>query len=221
MMISKQVLRKNVKAVLKQIPAVDIQHQSENITNALIPILEPYASIACYMSMGQGEFDTKYIIKHLFEVGNKKVYLPRCTTTNETGHKSLRGLGDVHHPHLTFHELKSWEQVNRLNPQGKYQLREPEREDPAPHPPKLDVILTPGVAFQLDDGRRIGHGAGYYDDFFQRYHIQHNNKPNHKKPILLGLALNQQIVDCIPREAHDYFMDGIVCGDGKIHWINK
>ncbi|EDO14528.1 hypothetical protein Kpol_265p3 [Vanderwaltozyma polyspora DSM 70294] len=215
---AKVAIRKSVKSLLATIPANDIQAQSIKITKELSEFLKPYKNIACYMSMDQGEVDTKYILQELFKE-NKEVFLPRCTTTKETGHQILRD-NNSHHPHLTFHRMESWEQIKNLKPQGKYQLREPEVEEIAPFPPKLDVILVPGVAFNLKNGARMGHGAGYYDDFFHRYKIHHHKKDHTVKPILIGLSLKQQIIDILPIEKHDYLMDGIVTGDGVFHWIN-
>lgn len=214
-MSAKQLLRKSVKALLRQVPRGLIESQSKAIADALIPLLADAKDIACFMSMENGEVDTQYILKQLFERGSA-VYLPRCTSTRETGHVSLRE-SKKHHMHLTFHRMTSWQQVREMVPQGKYQLREPPKEDPAPLPAKLDVMLVPAVAFCLQNGARIGHGAGFYDDFFQRYQLQHNGS----KPFLIGLSLVEQIVDTIPVEPHDWQMDCIVSGDGKVTWVNR
>lgn len=52
--------------------------------------------------------------------------------------------------------------------------------------------------------------------FFRRYNLVHNSRP-----LLIGVALKEQIVTQIDLEPHDQFMDCIVVGDGSIHWINK
>lgn len=214
-MSAKQVLRKSVKAVLSQVSKGEIERQSKAIANALIPLLVDARDVACFMSMETGEVDTQYTMRQLFERGSN-VYLPRCTSTRETGHVSLRE-PKKHHPHLTFHRMESWEQVAQLAPQGAYQLREPAKEEPAPLPAKLDIMLVPGVAFSLKDGARMGHGAGFYDDFFRRYQLQHNGS----KPLLIGLSLVEQIVENIPLEPHDYHMNIIVTGDGNIHRVGR
>ncbi|CCE62171.1 hypothetical protein TPHA_0C00140 [Tetrapisispora phaffii CBS 4417] len=218
-MSAKNLLRKHVYSKVKILTDVDIQRQSVNITKVVETFIKPYNAIACFMSMEKGEVDTKHIIKNIYDQG-KELYLPRCTHTLETGHSPFRSNGDKHHPHLTFHKVESWEIAKNLKPQGKYNLREPEREDPAPLPPKLDVILVPGVAFELKNGARIGHGAGYYDDFFLRYQHRHQ-QATQNMPLLVGLCLNEQIVNSIPEESHDYKMDAIICGDGKLYWFNN
>lgn len=214
-MSAKQLLRKSVKALLRDVSKQEIELQSKAIANALVPLLKHHKDVACFMSMENGEVDTQYIIRYLFENG-KNVYLPRCTTTQESGHVSMRK-SKLHSPHLTFHRMDSWQQVTELKPQGAYRLREPAREDPAPLPARLDVMLVPGVAFGLSTGGRLGHGAGFYDDFFQRYQLQHNGA----KPLLIGLSLMEQIVENIPVEPHDWYMNCIITGDGNVTWVNS
>ena len=48
----------------------------------------------------------------------------------------------------------------------------------------IDVIITPGVAFDRDKNR-VGFGRGYYDRFFIKY-------PNAKK---IAIAFEEQIID--------------------------
>ncbi|KAH7587857.1 5-formyltetrahydrofolate cyclo-ligase [Nakaseomyces glabratus] len=222
MLAVKQQLRKHMGQTLGKISREEIISQSECIRDNLMPILEGKRNVACYMSMDTGELDTGNIIESLFEAG-KKVYLPRCTHTKLTGHVQLRNdsknPGNMKdHPHLTFHEMDSHDHVLSLSPKGKYNLKEPDIEDEklSPLPPMLDAILVPGVAF-TSGCSRLGHGAGYYDDFFSRYKLQHSNQ----LPLLIGIALKQQIVEDIPMDAHDYFLDCILVGDGSIHWRNK
>jgi 5-formyltetrahydrofolate cyclo-ligase len=68
-------------------------------------------------------------------------------------------------------------------------------------PESLDAILIPGLAFDLQ-GHRLGRGLGYYDKTL----AQINKLAN---PILIGLAMDEQIVDHIPTEQHDIIMDYI------------
>ncbi|CCF57000.1 hypothetical protein KAFR_0B07020 [Kazachstania africana CBS 2517] len=212
----KQALRKSIAKTLETINKSEVEVQSKHITNALKPLIKPSYSVACFMSMDHGEVNTFEILQYLFSQGNN-VYLPRCTHTRKTRHVTLRGKQERHHPHLTFHKMQNLEQVCSLKPSGKYKLREPPEEGPAPLPAKLDIILVPGVAFNVKDGARLGWGAGYYDDFFRRYQLHHRSDT----PLLVGLALNQQVVDHIPLEPHDYVMDCIASGDGKLHWIHE
>ncbi|CCD24660.1 5-formyltetrahydrofolate cyclo-ligase NDAI_0D03460 [Naumovozyma dairenensis CBS 421] len=241
---AKQALRKQFNVSLSQVSKTSVDIQSAIIVDSLAPILKPYHSIACFMSMDHSEVNTQGIIKWIFEQG-KSLYLPRCTNTRDTHQVKLRTqTKDLtkDHPHLTFHKMKSYEEVLNLQPQGKYKLREPMPENVSSSsssasasalylPPQLDVILVPSVIFGINGdkpGARLGHGAGFYDDFFKRY--QYYN-PDKKMPLLIGIGLKEQIIDNnatssstnvqIPIDDHDYFMDCIVSGDGQVYWINK
>ena len=66
--------------------------------------------------------------------------------------------------------------------------------------PKEDtLVIIPGVAFDIS-GYRIGYGRGFYDKFLV----------NKRQLSTMALAYACQIVDEIPREAHDIRMDKIV-----------
>ncbi|CAI4426691.1 CPG_1a_G0016470.mRNA.1.CDS.1 [Saccharomyces cerevisiae] len=210
-MATKQLLRRQIKRVINALDYDIIAAESHTISQAVRSLIASTNSrhVACYMSMDKGEVTTGEIIKNLFQDG-QEVFLPRCTHTSESKHFKLR---EDHHPHLIFHRMSSLKMVRDLKPQGPYQLKEPE-----PHIEEsdiLDVVLVPGVAFDIKTGARMGHGAGYYDDFFQRYKILHEGQ----KPLLVGLCLMEQVASPIPLEKHDYSMDCIVCGDGSIHWF--
>lgn len=67
-------------------------------------------------------------------------------------------------------------------------------------PKGLDCVLVPGAAFSRD-GTRLGLGAGFYDRFL-------SEKANRAQRI--AAAFSCQIMDEIPREAHDVMMHAIV-----------
>lgn len=79
------------------------------------------------------------------------------------------------------------------------------------------MILLPGVAFTRD-GKRLGHGMGYYDKFLQRYFV--NNPHRHrttaapnaskKRTHLIGLAFQEQILDEIPVTDTDVILDEVI-----------
>ena len=63
----------------------------------------------------------------------------------------------------------------------------------------IDLIFVAGLAFDRE-GYRIGYGVGYYDKFLKKV----------PKALKIGLAFDFQIVDKLPREAHDFPVDMIV-----------
>ncbi len=56
------------------------------------------------------------------------------------------------------------------------------------------MILVPGVAFTVD-GRRLGHGRGYYDRFLRTYQSRFADR---RMPTLIGLALREQMCSDVP-----------------------
>ena len=69
---------------------------------------------------------------------------------------------------------------------------------------KIDLIILPGVAF-TDNGIRLGYGLGCYDRALAEG----------RRPPLLGLAYDFQVVAALPQEEHDVPVDFIVT-DRKI-----
>ena len=61
-----------------------------------------------------------------------------------------------------------------------------------------DLMLVPGIVFDKG-GYRIGYGGGYYDRYLGKF-------PQHT----IAIAVDDQIVDKIPRELHDLPVNKIV-----------
>jgi len=93
----------------------------------------------------------------------------------------------------------------------------------------LDLILLPGVAFDLDPEtgaiRRLGHGKGFYDYFLHRYafatRTEKDSSNDGPSVLLYALALKEQLLsptsgEAVPVGVHDQSLDGIILGDGQI-----
>lgn len=63
----------------------------------------------------------------------------------------------------------------------------------------LDLIVVPGVAFDLQGGR-LGYGKGFYD---RALHRRGGGR-------LVGLCFEFQLVDQLPTETHDILMDLVI-----------
>ncbi|OAA56937.1 5-formyltetrahydrofolate cyclo-ligase [Niveomyces insectorum RCEF 264] len=97
-------------------------------------------------------------------------------------------------------------------------------------PLSLDLILLPGVAFDVDPAtrrvHRCGHGRGFYDYFLQRYALKMAasslSEPSSSSPLrpiqLYGLALTEQLLPAhsVPTDPHDQPLDGLITGDGTV-----
>jgi len=60
-------------------------------------------------------------------------------------------------------------------------------------PEDLDLIVLPGVAFDLD-GRRLGYGKGFYDRFLAL---------TTPECVTIGLGFDLQLQEALPEEMHD------------------
>jgi 5-formyltetrahydrofolate cyclo-ligase len=81
---------------------------------------------------------------------------------------------------------------------GRFGVREPGAHCPAISLNQLDLILVPGVAFDLS-GHRLGRGKGFYDRLLAGVH-------GHK----CGVAFTEQIVPAVPAESHDVLVNSIL-----------
>jgi 5-formyltetrahydrofolate cyclo-ligase len=75
-------------------------------------------------------------------------------------------------------------------------------------PSRLDLVLFPLVAFDPLGGR-LGMGGGFYDRTFA--HL----KNARRRPLLVGVAHDQQRVDQVPREPWDIPLDAILTPSQK------
>lgn len=71
-----------------------------------------------------------------------------------------------------------------------------------------DVLLVPGLAFDRQ-GYRLGYGGGFYDRTLEKLR-------KHKPVIAIGVAYHAQMVDQVPRGAHDAPLDYIMTDEETI-----
>jgi len=77
------------------------------------------------------------------------------------------------------------------------------------HPGDIDVLIVPGVAFD-SQGRRIGHGKGYYDRFIARMRQKNDSKSGSLEPVLIAVGMKPSFVDTVPVSANDFMMDRLI-----------
>jgi len=86
---------------------------------------------------------------------------------------------------------------------GCYGIPEPTPEQIAKatvDPQTIDTVLIPGSVFDTGGGR-LGYGGGYYDRFLTESAAQ---------AARVGVAFELQLVDRVPMEPHDQYMDVLV-----------
>ncbi len=95
---------------------------------------------------------------------------------------------------------------------GAYNIPEPSTETLRPRDPQIiDLLIVPGVGFDLEGGR-LGYGGGYYDRFFERL------RPGVP---LVALAFEMQIIPEVPLAQWDRHVDIIVTEKRIISWTEK
>ncbi|HSU54065.1 MAG TPA: 5-formyltetrahydrofolate cyclo-ligase, partial [Candidatus Dormibacteraeota bacterium] len=81
---------------------------------------------------------------------------------------------------------------------GKFGIREPTGSCRELSLNRLDLVLVPGIAFDLQ-GRRLGRGKGFYDRLLAEV-----------RGTTCGVAFDEQIVPEVPVEPHDKRVDCIL-----------
>lgn len=81
---------------------------------------------------------------------------------------------------------------------GRFGVCEPRSGEPIPLA-EIDLLVLPGVAFD-EQGIRLGYGLGCYDRSLAAV----------KRPTLVGLAYDFQVLPSLPRETHDVPVDFVV-----------
>ncbi len=145
-------------------------------------LLRPGRRIGLYLSMPE-EIDTAPLLRLARERG--------C-------HISLPRIVSKRHDRMRFHDWNG--RIRR----GAYGIHEPHggRLHSAR---ELDVVFLPLVGFDIQ-GNRIGMGRGFYD----RHFAHRLRMSSYRRPLLVGLAYDVQLVAALPRAAHDVPLDAIV-----------
>jgi 5-formyltetrahydrofolate cyclo-ligase len=86
-----------------------------------------------------------------------------------------------------------------------YGPREPGRRV-AVDPDQVDLVVTPGLAFD-GEGNRLGYGGGHYDRYLARMG---------RGALRVGAAFSLQIVERIPTEPGDERVDVVVTDEGLL-----
>lgn len=178
---NKKALRTRCREIVKGLSPEYIDEASEKIAE-LVLATDAYKAaktVFCYMSMG-GEPVTDAIIERALEDG-KRVGIPLCIGPHE----------------MVVKEYKSGDELAR----GAFGIREPLAEAAEITADEFDLAIVPCVACSKD-GRRIGHGAGYYDRFLGASGF---NK--------ISLCFEKLLTDDIPLEETDVHMDGVATED--------
>ncbi len=174
----KDELRVKMRETRRNLPADEVKGKSEAIARSLLNItaVKDAKTVCVYISAFK-EPDTRGIIGALLESG-KRVAVPVADEESVT---------------LSLSYIDNTSELAR----GAYGIYEPTVIKHADEN-DMDVIVTPGLAFDTRGGR-MGFGKGYYDRLFEK-----------TDALRIALCYDFQLLDEIPTEPHDAPMDIIV-----------
>ncbi|MEO1007321.1 MAG: 5-formyltetrahydrofolate cyclo-ligase [Planctomycetota bacterium] len=177
----KSLVRTRVRQIVERVPQADLRQASDRLAERVLawtPI-EHARCVMVFLSM-PGEADTAELVHRLMARG-VKVAVPRVDWDGRV---------------LTPAELRDAE-ADIV--EGRHGVPEPAPHAPAVAMASVDVVLVPGVAFDLR-GFRLGRGGGFYDRLLAR--------PD-RRGLALGLALEAQLISRVPTEPHDARLDAV------------
>eukprot|EP00961_Rhodomonas_salina_P075603 1014559-Rhodomonas_salina.2 len=197
MKAAKQALRKELRAKLATMDDDYILRASAAVANQLfeLPEYQQCKGVACFVSMPK-EFNTLPILERLFQDG-KSVYLPRVESIKERKMVMLKA--------DSMADLESF-------PKNKWGIPEPPKDGPSriealDEASDLDFVVVPGLAFDKANGR-MGQGAGFYDTYLEM--AMSRSKAKGTKMSLVGVTLDELMVDSVPRDEHDVPLDCVL-----------
>ncbi|MCI1751009.1 MAG: 5-formyltetrahydrofolate cyclo-ligase [Megasphaera cerevisiae] len=176
---SKKELRKVMRDRLRRVsPAGQTRRNTAICTRiAVLPQYKKAGRIMAYLNM-PGEASLDGLMEQAIREG-RQVYVPRCVGPGRMEAVLL--------PSVAAAEA------------GAYGIRTAPEGSLAADPADLDMILIPGLAFDVW-GHRLGRGAGFYDRFLQSL----------RPAGMLAVAWDMQIVPLVPIEAHDVIIPSVL-----------
>ena len=149
------------------------------------PAWHSLGTVAAFVSLAD-EIDTAPLIETVWSAG-KRLLLPRVLDRDRLDFAEQSPGGPWH--------------------VGRFGIREPRVGAPSVSLGVADLVVVPALAFDRRGGR-LGRGAGYYDRALAPLERAGG------RPMLVGLALAVQLVDRVPRVAHDVLVDRVLTERG-------
>ncbi len=182
---SKQVLRKRMRDMLKNIPHEEKRNASQRIVQSIatLPVYKRCSLVFGFIPM-QSEPDLSLLYDLALSQG-KKVAFPRCLSD---GQMSYHLVGRNWREHLIVSSY------GNLEPHaGVFKALSTSISEPS-------IILVPGLAFSAE-GQRLGRSMGFFDRF-----LAHNGL----SLFSIGICFALQIQRDLPTEPHDSTLDCVV-----------
>lgn len=186
----KHSLRRRMLASRRSL-AHDEWHAASLLAQQRLIALDEFREAACMALYApiHNEIDTALLLETAFVAGKRVLYPAVCGN------------------HLVFRQVEGLECLS----QGCFGILEPCATGRDHQADEADLIVVPGVAFDLN-GHRIGYGKGFYDRF-----LQHPGR----KALLAGLCHDFQLIGTpLPSDPHDIRMDLIISDQRVIRVVS-
>lgn len=176
---TKSILRTRVRELVRALSAEERVSLSQKLCAVMRAqwIWSRTASVLCFVPLTD-EPDITSLIDDALQA-NKTVALPRYSLSSKA---------------FVAAHIKARAQCIR----GEFGVLEPDAGCPVIPLNQLDLVLVPGVAYDLT-GRRLGRGKGFYDRLLAEVR-------GHK----CGVAFDAQIIAAVPEEPHDVRVNSIL-----------
>ena len=137
----------------------------------------------------RSEVETIAAVKIALVKKDKKIVIPYCTKDAQGENK------------LGLWHLESFSELLK----GTWDILEPPvdrwgEDSKEVNPAELDLIITPGVAFDKQGGR-LGNGAGYYDRLLTQINAN---------TTIMAICFESQLQQHINMQEYDVYMDSVV-----------
>ncbi|XQY90705.1 5-formyltetrahydrofolate cyclo-ligase [Metabacillus sp. HB246100] len=187
MLNNKNQIRTYIKKILSEMDELAHKNSSQSIHTRLFLTDYWTESNVIAITVSRGREIETIPIIQKAWSEQKKVLVPKCYPKTNE---------------MEFREITSLHQLEQVY----FGLSEPKVQvTNLVLPNQIDLIIVPGVCFD-QKGYRIGYGGGYYDRYLEAFRGR-----------TLSLSFRSQIVDEVPREAHDRAVQLIVTEDEVIH----
>lgn len=189
---SKTLLRKEMLAKRNALSEAERKEWSKKIGQRLFA-LDEYKNaktIAFYLPI-RSEVDTRSMIERAINDG-KEVLVPVTNDETKLEFVNFFSFDDLAPGKYGILEPKTRQDAGLQDPRHETQDTKLKTLDSRHEAPTPDIVILPGLAFDLDL-HRLGYGKGYYDRALKKL-------PN---AIRIGICFDCQIIDKTPRHEHD------------------
>ena len=175
----KKLKRRKIKQRISELDSLYCMEADRKILENVLGLKEfqQAKTIFCYVST-KTEVDTIPILKEILASG-KRLGVPKCTG---------KGIMEVY-------EIGSLDELAA----GAYGILEPDEScEKILSPEEIDFSLIPCISCDRE-GRRLGHGGGYYDRYLEQ-----------SRSVKAIVCRSRLMLENVPTEPHDVRMDLVI-----------